>query len=220
MPLQIEVYAVRMTYQIKDLDTRSSVWMNALQISGKSVKKSDTIYLDYAATSPLDTRVLEAMMPYLRNEFGNPSSVHSPGRRARHAVDMARETVATLLGVETGEIVFCSGGTEADNMALLALREEHMPSRLITVETEHEAVRRTAHFLSNSGTDVIFLRPEITGLVGTDSVEEVLDGRESLVSVMHINNETGVLNPVSDIGKRVRASGSLFHTDAVQSAEY
>lgn len=209
-----------MLYQIKDQDTRSSVWMNALQISGKSVKKTDTIYLDYAATSPLDSRVLEAMMPYLDHEFGNASSVHSPGRRARYAVEEAREMVAMLLGAEAGDIVFCSGGTEADNMALLSVHEKGMPSRLITVETEHEAVRRTAQYLSKTGTEVVFLHPGETGSIGADSVEDAVGKREAFVSVMHINNEIGVLNPVWDIAERVRRKGSIFHTDAVQSAEY
>ena len=105
-------------------------------------------------------------------------------------------------------------------MALLSVREKGMPSRLITVETEHEAVRRTAQFLSKTGTEVVFLRPGKTGSVAADSVEYEVGKRETLVSVMHINNETGVLNPVWDIAERVRRKGSIFHTDAVQSAEY
>ena len=180
-------------------------------------------YLDHAATTPLRADVLEAMLPYLREEFGNPSSLHGPGRRARVAVERARDQVAAVLGAEPGELVFTSGGTEADNLALrgaltgAALRETGRPG-LVTSATEHEAVLQTARALESEGHPVAVLSPGADGRLGADAVAEAVTDETGLVSVMLVNNETGAVNPVSEIAEAVRARGARVHTDAVQAS--
>ncbi|MEZ4700269.1 MAG: cysteine desulfurase family protein [Rhodothermales bacterium] len=174
-------------------------------------------YLDNAATTPLDPAVLEAMMPFLRESYGNASSVHALGRRARFAVEESRETVAGLLGAEPSEIVFTSGATEANNLAIkgaLGRRE----GGLLTALTEHEAVLTPARTLRDAGRAVRFIEPSNGGGVALDAVANALAGDIALVSLMHVNNETGVVNPIAEIAASCRARGILVHTDAVQSA--
>lgn len=179
-------------------------------------------YLDHAATTPLREEVLEAMLPYLREEFGNPSSLHGPGRRARVAVEQARDRVATVLGVEPGEIVFTSGGTEADNLALrgvltgAALRETGRPG-LVTSAVEHEAVLQTAHALEAEGHPVAVLAPDADGRLGAEAVGAALTDETGLVSAMYVNNEIGTVNPVAAIAEAAHARGARVHTDAVQA---
>ncbi len=177
----------------------------------------ERIYLDHAATTPLDPRVLEAMLPYLKGDFGNASSVHALGRRARFAVEASRERVAAYLGAEPGEILFTSGGTEADNTALLGLRTPARPG-LVTSRAEHEAVLRPAERLAATGVPVLFLDPRHTGAVDAPAVAGALDGRTGLVSLLYVNNEVGTCTPVRDIAALCRREGVLFHCDAVQAA--
>lgn len=184
------------------------------------MKKIGSIYLDYAATAPPDSRVLDVMWPYVSEHYGNPSSVHSPGRKARHAIEQARDQVADVLGIDSGEIIFTSGGTEADNMALTATRCGETYNQLVTAETEHEAVRQTALFLQDSGVAVSFAVPDETGGIDAPAISTVLSGDRPLVSVMLVNNETGVVNPISEIAEVVHESGGFMHTDAVQGAPY
>lgn len=175
------------------------------------------IYLDHAATTPLDPRVLEAMMPYLTEHYGNASSVHALGRKARFVVEECRERVADLLGAETGEIVFTSGGTESDNAAIRSVL--HGDRRhLITTAAEHEAVLRPAERLQAEGVPVTILTPDGTGAVTPAQVAGAITPETGLVSVMHANNEVGTLSDIPAIAEVCQAHEVLLHTDAVQSA--
>ncbi len=180
-------------------------------------------YLDHAATTPLREEVLEAMLPYLREQFGNPSSLHGPGRRARVAVERAREQVAHVLGAEPGEVVFTSGGTEADNLALRGVltgaagRETGRPG-LVTSAVEHEAVLQTAHALEADGHPVTLLPPGAAGRLAPSAVAVATSGQTGLVSAMLVNNEIGTINPIVEIAETAHAAGARMHTDAVQAA--
>jgi cysteine desulfurase len=178
------------------------------------------IYLDHAATTPLSPRVLEAMLPYLQGVYGNPSSIHSFGREARMAVDRARLQVARALNAEPGEILFTSGGTEADNLAVigtaLAAREQGK-RHIITSTIEHHAVLDACKYLERIGFDVTWLPVDRTGRVNAEEVRRVLRRDTALISVMYGNNETGTVQPVEEIGSIARERGVLFHSDAVQA---
>lgn len=175
------------------------------------------VYLDHAATTPLDPVVLEAMLPFLREHFGNASSVHAAGRRARFAVEDCRERVAAHLGAEPGEIVFTSGGTEADNAALRGILTR--PDQgLVTSAAEHEAVLRPAEALRRAGHPVVVLSPEKAGAVTAAQVEAALTDETALVSLLHANNEIGTFTPVEEIAACCRRRGVLLHVDAVQTA--
>lgn len=179
------------------------------------------VYLDHAATTPLDPDVLEAMRPYLTEHHGNASSVHQAGRKARFAVEDARERVAACLGVEPGEVVFTSGGTEADNTALkgvLAARADAGRTGLVTSAAEHEAVLRPAERLAEAGGDVTVLSPDAHGAVSPDRVADAIDDTTALVSLMHANNETGVLTDVRAVADVCHDRGVWLHCDAVQTA--
>jgi cysteine desulfurase len=183
----------------------------------------EPVYLDYAATTPLEPRVLEAMLPYLREEFGNPSSVHSFGRRAEKALEDARRTVAETLGCDPDEIIFTGGGSESNNLALrgaaFAAREQRGANHLITAPTEHEAVLATMHQLRDHfGFRLTELPVDRTGRVEPAEVARALQPDTALVSVMTANNEIGTLQPVAEIAAVCRERGVLFHTDAVQAA--
>ena len=177
------------------------------------------IYLDYAATTPVDTEVIEAMLPYFRVTFGNPSSIHSFGQQARSAVEDARETVASLLGAKPVEIVFTSGGTESNNFAIkgIAWGNRKKGNHIITSAIEHHAVMEPCHFLEREGFEVTFLPVDSHGLVEPRDVEKAITGRTVLVSIMHANNEIGTVQPIAEIGKIARERGVYFHTDAVQT---
>lgn len=175
------------------------------------------IYLDHAATTPLDTAVFEAMRPYLIEHFGNASSVHALGRKARFAIEESRERVAARLGAEPGEIVFTSGGTEADNLALHGVMRG-TSGHLITSAAEHEAVLRPAEAWHDAGHPVTILRPQPHGAVRVDQVEAAMTGETVLVSLMHANNELGTLTPIRQVADVCRARGVLVHCDAVQTA--
>jgi cysteine desulfurase len=181
------------------------------------------VYLDHAATTPLDPDVLEAMRPYLTEHYGNASSVHALGRKARFAVEESRERIAGLIGAEPGEIVFTSGGTEADNLAIKGVLRHLAESqgtrpRLITSAAEHEAVLRPAEALKEDGWPVTILTPERHGAITRDQLAEALTDDVGLVSLMHANNETGVMTPIAEIAALCRDHDVLLHTDAVQTA--
>ncbi len=183
------------------------------------------IYLDYAATTPLDSRILSAMMPYFRETFGNPSSLHRYGQRAEAAVETARETVAAVLKCQPEEIIFTSGGSESDNLALrgaaLAMREKNGAQWILTSRTEHPAVSKTAFDLEKHyGFSVEWLPVDATGTVTPDALMQALCDQTAIVSVMHANNEIGTINPIADLAAAARARGALFHTDSVQAAAY
>jgi cysteine desulfurase len=178
------------------------------------------IYLDHNATTPLDPRVLEAMLPALRDTYGNPSSLHWFGQRARAAVDEARGEVASLVGASPAELVFTGSGTEADNLALRgAAGEAREPRRRILFSSiEHHAVVNTAKALAAEGWPVEALRVGHDGLLDLDDLRARADGATALVAVMLANNETGVMQPLADVVRIAHAAGALVHCDAVQAA--
>ncbi len=179
------------------------------------------IYLDNAATTVMHESVLARMMPYFSADFGNPGSVHAAGRAALRAVMDARATVARYLGCTPRQIVFTSGGTEADNQALATGAEFGRKThrmRIVASSIEHPAVLRALDYWKAQGFIVTLVDPDETGVVSARAIEGVLDSDVCLVSVMLANNETGVLQPVAEIAQAAHASGALFHTDAVQAA--
>jgi cysteine desulfurase len=186
---------------------------------------SDLTYFDYAATTPVDSRVLEAMLPYFTEKFGNPSSVHRYGQRAEAAVETARETVATGLHCRPDEIVFTSCGSESDNLAIrgaaMARRASTGANRIVTSRAEHHAVSKTAGQLEQYyGFQVDWLELDEYGMVSPEAVEQAIRPETALVSVMAANNEIGTLNPVAEIATVCRAHAVPFHSDAVQAAAY
>jgi cysteine desulfurase len=174
------------------------------------------VYFDNNATTPLLPEVFDAMKPYLLEQYGNASSIHRDGQQARAAVDRARDSVARLLGSTAGEIVFASGGTEADNLALFGTAAEG--DHIITSEVEHHAILHACNRLEQLGCRVTYLPVDGHGLVNPDDVRRALRPATKLITVMMANNETGVLQPVEEIGKIARAANVRFHTDAVQAA--
>ena len=182
-----------------------------------------TIYLDHAATTPLRREVLDAMLPYLTDVYGNPSSAHAAGRAARAGLDDAHERVAARLHAEPREIVFTSGGTEANNLAIkgAAWAGKARGHRIVTSAVEHHAVGHAMRYLEKFGFEVVELPVDRYGRVDPDQVDAALTDRTVLVSIMLANNEVGTIQPVADIARRVRARrGVLFHVDAVQAAPY
>jgi cysteine desulfurase len=181
---------------------------------------ADAIYLDYQATTPTDPRVVEAMMPYLVQRFGNPhSGSHGFGQEAADAVERAREQVAALIGAEAREIVFTSGATEANNLAIKGAARFLKPRRhrLVTVATEHKCVLESCRALVAEGCELTVLPVERDGLVDLDRLRAAIDERTALVSVMAVNNEIGVVQDLAAIGTIARGAGALFHTDAAQA---
>lgn len=177
------------------------------------------IYLDYAATTPTNPEVLKAMMPYLSDIFGNPSSIHSFGQETRAAVDEAKDKIATLIGASSDEIVFTGGGTEADNFAIkgIAYANEGNGNHIITASIEHHAVVEPCRFLQRRGFEVTYLPVDQYGLVDPQDVKNAIIDKTILISVMHANNEIGTIEPIAEIGRIAREAGIYFHTDAVQT---
>lgn len=176
------------------------------------------IYLDYNATTPVAPEVLDAMLPYLREEFGNPSSTHPYGRRARQAVERAREQVAALLGASPEEIFFTSGGTEANNLAIRGVAEARLGQRhIITSTIEHPATALPCRYLERQGWEVSWVSVDIDGRLRWEEALAALRGDTALVTLIHANNETGVLQPVKELARKARAAGAVVHTDAAQS---
>jgi cysteine desulfurase len=183
------------------------------------------IYLDYAATTPVDPRVLDAMLPYFRESFGNPSSVHRYGQKAETALESARETVASVLHCRADEIIFTSCGSESDNLALRgaahARRNESGAKWLLASKTEHHAVSKTAIQLEKEyGFALEWLDVDEHGMVTPDSLSKAVCNETALASVMYANNEIGTINPIAQLAKIAKANNIIFHTDAVQAAAY
>ena len=183
------------------------------------------IYLDYAATTPLDQRVLDAMLPYFRETFGNPSSVHRHGQKAEAAVDEARQKVAAVLHCQPEEIIFTSCGSESDNLALrgsaMARREQSGRKWILTAKTEHHAVSKTAEQLAKEYNFLLeWLDVDEYGTVTPDSLSKAICNDTALASVMYANNEIGTISPIAELAKIAQGSNILFHTDAVQAAAY
>jgi len=180
------------------------------------------IYLDHAATTPLHPGVLDAMLPYLREHHGNPSSIHASGRRARQGVDEARETIAALIGAKPREIVFTAGGTEADNLAVkgIAWAGTARGRHVVTSAVEHKAVLNACAILERSGFEITHLPVDRYGRVDPADVAAAITQRTTLVTVMAANNEVGTLQPVAEIGAVCREARVPFHTDAIQHAAF
>jgi len=177
------------------------------------------IYLDYASTTPTDKRVVEAMLPYFGDIFGNPASIHAFGQEAKAAVEGARQRIAVFLGADPAEIVFTSGGTESDNFAIkgVATANRAKGSHIITSSVEHHAVLETCRFLEREGFAVTYLPVDRDGMVDPAAVAGAITPQTVLVSIMHANNEIGTIQPVAEIGRIAHERGILFHTDAVQT---
>jgi cysteine desulfurase len=174
------------------------------------------VYLDNAATTPVDKRVLEAMLPYFSEKYGNPSSIYKFSEEARRAVEDARGKVAKLIGAETSEIVFTSGGTEADNLAIKGILNGKK-GHIITSAIEHPAVLNVCKALEREGFEVTYIPVNKDGLVSPEDVKNAIRNDTVLITIMHANNEIGTIQPVEEIGKMARERGIVFHTDAVQT---
>ena len=177
------------------------------------------IYLDYAATTPTHPEVVKTMFPYFTEAFGNPSGIYAYGQEAKGAIEEARSKVANLIGARDEEIVFTSGGTEADNFALkgVAFANQNKGNHIITSSIEHHAVMETGKFLEGRGFRVTYLPVDGYGLVNPDDVRKAITDKTILISVMHANNEVGTMEPITEIGKIAKETGIYFHTDAVQT---
>ena len=177
----------------------------------------EKIYLDHNATTPLHPEVLNAMLPALQDNFGNPSSIHSFGRSARVQLDEAREKVARLIGASSSEIIFTSGGTEANNLALLGVALKDKEKKIITSKTEHPSVLNPCRQLEEQGVEVHYLDVDRFGRIDINNLESQITESTALISLQHANSETGVLQDIKKVSELARSNGVLFHTDAVQS---
>jgi cysteine desulfurase len=179
----------------------------------------NVIYLDHAATTPIDPEVLEAMTPYLKEKFGSASTLYSLGREARDAVEQARASVAQLIGARPEEIYFTSGGTESDNWAVfgVAAAKANKGKHIITSKIEHHAILEPCHWLEKHGYSVTYLPVDSNGFVDPDELRRSITDETILITIMHANNEIGTIEPVEEIGKIAREKGIHFHTDTVQT---
>ncbi|HID57537.1 TPA: cysteine desulfurase NifS [Candidatus Poribacteria bacterium] len=177
------------------------------------------VYLDHNATTPVHPEVLEAMLPYYKERFGNASSVHSYGREAREAIDEAREQVAELIGADPREIVFTSGGTESENFAIkgVAFLNRGKGNHIITSAIEHHAVLNTCKYLEKKGFEVTYLRVDEHGVVDLNQLVDSITDKTILITIMHANNEIGTIQPLEEIGRIAKEKGIPLHTDAVQT---
>lgn len=177
----------------------------------------DTVYFDHAATTPVDERVLEAMTPYFTEHYGNANSPHQQGNNAKVAVEEARETVAEIIGAEPAEIIFTSGGTESDNCAIKGAVQATGKSEVITSPLEHHAVLHTAEALKRHEVTPVYLEPDSNGIIHPEQVEKTINDNTALVSLMHVNNEIGSINPIKEISEVCKKHNVPFHSDTVQS---
>lgn len=203
------------------MDNKCSGMDNKGPEMSRETPRERGIYLDHSATTPVRPEILEAMLPFMREYYGNAGSPHRFGRDCRRAVEAAREKVAALVNAEPGEILFTSGGTESDNLAIRGIIEGSQGSgkRMVTTAVEHHAVLQAGESLaSEKQVDLRVVAVDGNGLVDPGDIEALLDNETVLVSVMHANNETGVIQPVEQIGSMCRERGVSFHSDAVQSA--
>lgn len=177
------------------------------------------IYIDHAATTLTDSRVVKAMEPYFIQKYGNPNSIHSFGQEAKEAVEEAREKIAHLIGANPSEIIFTGGGTESDNFAIkgIAWANQKKGNHIITSKIEHHAVLHSCQFLEKHGFRVTYLPVDKYGLIDPDDVKKAITDQTILVTIMHANNEIGTIEPIKEIGKVLKEAGIYFHTDSVQT---
>lgn len=180
---------------------------------------SKRVYLDYSATTPMKKEVVDAMLPYFTEHFGNPSSIHSFGRDAKNTVNQARETIASALGAKREEIYFTAGGTESDNWAIkgIAKSMKGKGNHIITSTIEHHAVLHTCQTLEKEGYEVTYLPVDETGLIDLNDLKAAIKDTTILITIMFANNEIGTVQPIAEIGQIAKENGVLFHTDAVQA---
>ncbi|TYP94962.1 cysteine desulfurase [Fodinibius salinus] len=177
----------------------------------------DTVYFDHAATTPVDERVLEAMTPYFTEHYGNANSPHQSGNNAKVAVEEARETIAEIIGAAPAEIIFTSGGTESDNTAIKGAVNATGKSDIITSPLEHHAVLHTAEAVKRNGVRPRYIEADSDGIIKPEQVKEAINADTALVSLMHVNNEIGTINPIKEIGEICTEYKVPFHSDTVQS---
>ena len=177
------------------------------------------IYLDYAATTPVDPEVIKVMQPFFDKIYGNPSSIHSFGRDAKKAIEKAREQVASVIDARTEEIVFTSGGTEANNFAIkgVAYANKEKGNHIITSSIEHHAVLEPCRFLETQGFKITYIRPDKEGLIDPNEIKKAITDKTILISIMHANNEIGTIQPINEIARLAKEQSIYFHTDAVQT---
>ncbi|HET6527256.1 MAG TPA: cysteine desulfurase family protein [Balneolaceae bacterium] len=175
------------------------------------------IYFDHAATTPVDERVFEAMKPYFTGQFGNANSAHQMGNKAKVAVEEARDTIAELIGAEPAEIIFTSGGTESDNTAIKGAVQATRKTEVIISPLEHHAVLHAAESLKMSGVKPVYAQPDSTGRISPEAVADAITENTAIVSLMHVNNEIGTINPIKAIAEVCKESKVPFHSDTVQS---
>ncbi len=178
------------------------------------------IYLDHTATTPLDPEVFEAMKPFFFEKYGNASSIHSFGREAKATLDESRDVIAKAIGASAGEVFFVSSGTEADNFALKGIASkmrEQGKNHIITSKIEHHAILETCEFLSKQGFNITYLNVDPFGKVRYDDLRDAINDTTGLISIMHVNNEIGTINPIKELASLANERGIVFHTDAVQS---
>ncbi|MBN2731436.1 MAG: cysteine desulfurase [Balneolaceae bacterium] len=176
-----------------------------------------TIYFDHAATTPLDEQVFEAMKPYFCEEFGNANSAHQLGNNAKVAVEEAREKIAQFIGAEPAEIIFTSGGTESDNAAIKGAVAATGKTEVITSPLEHHAVLHTVEAMKRSGVKPVYVEPDERGIISAQKVADAITERTAVVSIMHVNNELGTINPIKEIADVCHQRNVPFHSDTVQS---
>jgi len=184
------------------------------------MNKKNIIYLDYQATTPLRPEVLKAMMPYFKEKYGNPhSNNHSLGKDANLAVEKAKKNIASLINCEPEEIILTSGATESNNFAIKSIAESYGKEKIqiITLNTEHKCVIESCNFLEKRGYLVHYLGVEKNGILNISQLEELIKNKMSLISIMHVNNEIGVIQPINEIGKLCKKYNAIFHTDAAQT---
>jgi len=183
---------------------------------------SNRIYLDYNASTPIDPRVVAVMQTAMEGAFGNPSSLHWAGAPAREMVEAARRQVADLLGCSTAEIVFTSGGSESNNLALKGLyfARQYSSAHIITTQVEHPAIVEPCRFLERLGARITWLPVDSAGRVDPDDLRRAITDDTQLISIMHANNEVGTIQPISDCSDIAGEHGIVFHTDAAQSYKY
>jgi cysteine desulfurase len=177
------------------------------------------VYLDYSATTPTKKEVLDAMIPYFTEEFGNPSSIHQFGRSNKNVITQARETLAQTIGAKTEELYFTAGGTEADNWAIIGVAEanKHKGNHIITSKIEHHGILHTCEYLQKHGYEVTYLDVDEYGMIDLDQLKAAIKDTTTLITIMFVNNEIGTVQPIKEIGEIAREKGIYFHTDAVQA---
>ncbi len=185
------------------------------------MRKYKDVYLDYAATTPIYPEVLDAMLPYLKDKFGNPSSIHKFGQETRTAIEICRSDLAKLINAKQSEIYFTSGGTESINQSLIGaarvLRDEYGKTGIITTKAEHNATIEVCKFLETQGFSVNYLKPDKDGKISTEQLKYLINEKTGLISVIHINNETGTINEIKEIAQLAKEFHVFIHIDAVQS---